>query len=170
MSKEKSPIFIVSTWLIVDWLEMGLRLHINQTVKKRLKLTKINRLLIDGQEQWGKIPNFFCDGWLLVLFHFTSETISNWTISLILIHLVNKLHHGKQRRRSSEPLMVSHIADDRFYRLTTVVYRRTRVSVRTKIVMAIDAITSIEQLSPSICDRFCRSLAILLDLIPYAGK
>lgn len=66
--------------------------------------------------------------------------------------------------------MVSHIADDRFNRLTTVVFRRTRVSVCTKIVMAIDVITGIEQLLPSVCDRLCRSVAIFLDLTPYTGK
>ena len=66
--------------------------------------------------------------------------------------------------------MVSHIADDRFCRLTIVVFRRTRVSVRTKTVMAIDVTTGIEQLSPSVCDRLCRSVAILLDRIPHAGR
>ena len=64
--------------------------------------------------------------------------------------------------------MVSHIADDRFYRLTIVVFRHTRVSVHTKTAMAID-VTVTEQLSPSICARLCRFVAILLDFIPYAG-
>lgn len=68
-----------------------------------------------------KIPNF-CGGWLLVLFHFTSETISNWTISLILVHFVVKLHHGKQRR-NSKSLIVSHIADNPFDHLIIVVFR-----------------------------------------------